>query len=234
MFSGPAENTDQHDTFVKQHAQGYWRKAAVVSWTAHCSGHPEFDFHKYMMRTLEVDFKKIVGISWYLWLFVLLFLLLNVRGWHMYFWLSFLPVVLLLLVGAKLEHIIVRLAQEADETKEQHEATRVKPCDELFWFKKPGVILHLIHFILFENAFELAFFFWILCNGSSCMQPHHLAFVCTGHTASEKGSSTGRNATQIDRIAKESNESLRTEEQATISVVSQGFQYYLPVFLEKF
>ncbi|KAL4386261.1 hypothetical protein GQ457_09G008410 [Hibiscus cannabinus] len=28
-----AENTDQHDTFVIQHAQGYWRKAAVVIWT---------------------------------------------------------------------------------------------------------------------------------------------------------------------------------------------------------
>ncbi|KAL6964534.1 hypothetical protein U1Q18_035586 [Sarracenia purpurea var. burkii] len=29
---------------------------------AHCPSVPDFDFHEYMMRTLEVDFKRIVGI----------------------------------------------------------------------------------------------------------------------------------------------------------------------------
>ncbi|XVF23325.1 hypothetical protein REPUB_Repub13aG0028000 [Reevesia pubescens] len=183
------EDTDHHRTFFAQHAQGYWRKAAVVSWIisffkqfygsvtksdyialrqgfiiAHCPGNPEYDFHKYMMRTLEMDFKKVVGISWYLWLFVVVFLLLNVKGWHTYFWLSFLPVVLLLLVGTKLEHIIIRLAQDVNEMEEQGDAARVKPSDEHFWFSKPGIVLHLIHFILFQNAFEIAFFFWILCT----------------------------------------------------------------------
>jgi mlo protein len=33
-----------------------------VSFQEHCPGNPNFDFHKYMMRTLEVDFRKIVGI----------------------------------------------------------------------------------------------------------------------------------------------------------------------------
>ena len=28
----------------------------------HCRGNPKFDFHKYMMRVLEADFKKVVGI----------------------------------------------------------------------------------------------------------------------------------------------------------------------------
>lgn len=28
----------------------------------HCRGNPKFDFHKYMMRVLESDFKKVVGI----------------------------------------------------------------------------------------------------------------------------------------------------------------------------
>ncbi|XP_052876199.1 MLO-like protein 13 [Gossypium arboreum] len=209
------EDTDHHHTFFARHAQGYWRRAAVVSWivslvviytilvnvnelnfavfkmsffkqfydsvtksdylalregfirgvtdylfTPQTQGHRNFDFHGYMIRTLEVDFKKIVGISWYLWLFVVVFLLLNVEGWHTYFWLSFLPVILLLLVGTKLEHIITRLAQEVDVS----EATQVKPSDTHFWFEKPGIVLHLIHFILFQNAFELAFFFWILCT----------------------------------------------------------------------
>jgi hypothetical protein len=33
-----------------------------------------------MVRALEHDFKEVVGISWYLWLFVILFLLLNING----------------------------------------------------------------------------------------------------------------------------------------------------------
>lgn len=77
-------------------------------------------------------------------------------------------------MGAKLEHIITRLAQEAVEKIEDHEAQKVtggktpdisgkvKPSDEHFWFHRPGIVLTLIHFILFQNSFEIAFFFWIL------------------------------------------------------------------------
>ncbi|KAH9782449.1 MLO-like protein 1 [Citrus sinensis] len=57
----------------------------------HCRGNPKFNFHKYLMRTLEADFKKVVGISWYLWLFVVIFLLINIDGWHTYFWIAFVP-----------------------------------------------------------------------------------------------------------------------------------------------
>ncbi|XP_022863837.1 MLO-like protein 13 [Olea europaea var. sylvestris] len=168
----------------------YWRKFHVVSWMVaffkqfhgsvtksdyialrsgfiqeHCPNNPNFDFHKYMLRTLEDDFKKIIGISWYLWLFVVVFLLMNIAGWHTYFWLSFLPLVLLLIVGAKLEHIITQLAKNAVErTSGDPERTVVKPSDELFWFHRPLIVLYLIHFILFQNSFEIAFFFWIVCT----------------------------------------------------------------------
>ncbi|KAL1320509.1 hypothetical protein HN51_065189 [Arachis hypogaea] len=173
-----------HHEFFKKHADGYWRRAAVVGWLIsffkqfygsvtesdyialrygfikeHCPRKPQFDFHNYMVRTLEVDFRRIVGISWYLWLFVVLFLLLNIAGWHTYFWLAFLPVIILLLVGAKLEHIIARLAQEPAQ-----ESARVKPSDEYFWFSRPTLILDLLHFTLFQNSFEIAFFFWIWCT----------------------------------------------------------------------
>ncbi|KAL0335346.1 UNVERIFIED_CONTAM: MLO-like protein 13 [Sesamum radiatum] len=127
----------------------------------HCPSNPNYDFHKYMLRTLEQDFKKIIGISWYLWLFVVIFLLLNIAGWHAYFWLSFLPLALLLIVGAKLEHIITELAQDAAERVGDAEGTPVRPSDELFWFHRPAIVLYLIHFILFQNSFEIAFFFWI-------------------------------------------------------------------------
>lgn len=38
---------------------------------------------------------------------------------------------------------------------------RVKPSDEHFWLEKPAIVLDLIQFILFQNSFEIAFFFWI-------------------------------------------------------------------------
>lgn len=127
----------------------------------HCRGNPKFNFYKYMIRALEADFKRVVGISWYLWLVVVLFLLLNVYGWHAYFWISFIPFGLLLAVGTKLEHVISQLAQEVAE---KHVAVQgeliVRPSDDLFWFNRPRLVLHLIHIILFQNAFEIAIFFW--------------------------------------------------------------------------
>uniref|UniRef100_A0A452Z4U2 MLO-like protein n=1 Tax=Aegilops tauschii subsp. strangulata TaxID=200361 RepID=A0A452Z4U2_AEGTS len=84
-------------------------------------------------------------------------------GWHTYFWIAFIPLILLLAVGTKLEHVIAQLAQDVAE---KHSAVEgdliVKPSDDHFWFGRPRIILFLIHFILFQNAFEIAFFFWIL------------------------------------------------------------------------
>ncbi|KAE8687144.1 MLO-like protein 13 [Hibiscus syriacus] len=159
-------------------AWGYWRRAAVVSWImsffkqfygsvkesdyialqegfimTHFPAHQEFDFHKHMMESLERDFRHVVGISWYQWLFVVVFLTLNVNV------LQLLP-----LVGAKLEHIIIRLVQDVDEMKKHpgQESASVRLSDEYFWFNRPRLVLNFIHFILFQNAFEIAFFFWIL------------------------------------------------------------------------
>ncbi|KAJ3675353.1 hypothetical protein LUZ60_004395 [Juncus effusus] len=129
----------------------------------HCKRNPKFDFYKYMIRALEADFKKIVGISWYLWLFVIVFLILNVAGWHTYFWISLIPFILLFIVGGKMVHIIGDLAKEVAEKHTAIEGDlQVTPSDELFWFKSPKSVLFLIHFILFQNAFEIAYFFWIL------------------------------------------------------------------------
>lgn len=72
---------------------------------------------------------------------------------------------LLLVVGCKLEYIITKLAKEVAEKQRGENgdvaATTVNPSDELFWFHSPILVLYLIHFILFQNSFEIAFFFWI-------------------------------------------------------------------------
>jgi len=120
-----------------------------------------------MMRILQNDFKKVVEISWYMWIFMVFYLLLNVNGWHTYFWIAFIPLLLLLAIGTKLQHIIAQLAQNVVE-KHMQSASVVQgdlvlsPSDDLFWFGRPRLIMSLIHFILFQNAFQIAFFFWIL------------------------------------------------------------------------
>lgn len=55
---------------------------------------------------------------------------------------------LVLLVGAKLQHVIATLALESAGLSEF--GGRLKPRDDLFWFKKPELLLSLIHFILFQ------------------------------------------------------------------------------------
>ncbi|VAH07511.1 unnamed protein product [Triticum turgidum subsp. durum] len=206
--NGPKKVNNVHNfEFIREHFKGIGKDSRILSWLhsffkqfygsvsktdyttmrlgfimTHCRGNLKFDFHKYMLRVLESDFKKVVGISWYLWVFVVIFLLLNVNGWHTYFWIAFIPLILLLAVGTKLEHVIAQLAQDVAE---KHSAVEgdliVKPSDDHFWFGRPRIVLFLIHFILFQNAFEIAFFFWILPpTDSTPASWGRLASLCRG------------------------------------------------------
>ncbi|EPS68953.1 hypothetical protein M569_05815, partial [Genlisea aurea] len=78
-------------------------------------------------------------------------------GSNLYFWIALIPITLVLLIGTKLQHVIATLALESAE---KFAAPNFKPRDELFWFNKPELLLFMIHFVLFQNAFELASFFW--------------------------------------------------------------------------
>ncbi|PSS08430.1 MLO-like protein [Actinidia chinensis var. chinensis] len=172
-LNGHTDTHNEHDHDFKRQEIGYWRKSAVMSFfkqfyssityndykalrsgfiKTHCPTNPNFDFHKYMLRTLEVNFKfkRLVGISWYLWLFVVFFLLLNIEGKLSRdespksppevrirapiprYCESSHPE-LLLLVGAKLKHIITRLVQEAAERETGDQAQPLKPSDHHFW-----------------------------------------------------------------------------------------------------
>ena len=57
---------------------------------------------------------------------------------------------LVLLVGTKLQHIIATLALESAGITGSFNGPKFRPRDELFWFKKPELLLSLIHFILFQ------------------------------------------------------------------------------------
>ncbi|KAI4317050.1 hypothetical protein L6164_024961 [Bauhinia variegata] len=130
--------------------------------SVHLAPGSKFDFQKYIKRSLEDDFKVVVGISPILWGSVVLFLLVNVDGWHAMFWVSIMPLGVILAVGTKLQAIITRMALDI---KERHAVVQgiplVQVSDEYFWFEWPQLVLYLIHFVLFQNAFELTHFMWI-------------------------------------------------------------------------
>ncbi|XP_050141615.1 MLO-like protein 6 isoform X1 [Malus sylvestris] len=121
----------------------------------------KFDFQKYINRSLEEDFKVVVGISPTLWLFSVLFLMSNTHGSRSYLWLPFVPLVMILMVGTKLQVIITKMGLKLSERGEVVKGTPlVEPGDHLFWFNNPRLLLYIIHFVLFQNAFALAFFAW--------------------------------------------------------------------------
>lgn len=73
---------------------------------------------------------------------------------------------LVLLVGTKLQHIIATLALESAGITGYNQVAKLKPRDELFWFKKPELLLSLIHFVLFQvttNLLIICSFQW-RCN----------------------------------------------------------------------
>ncbi|PPD96187.1 hypothetical protein GOBAR_DD06785 [Gossypium barbadense] len=159
----------------------------------------KYDFHSYMVRSMEEEFQKIVGvrqlyvvgICCYLhtiqcerlfcqftltipWLFSLF------TGSNLYFWIAIIPITFVLLVGAKLQNVMATLTLESAGITGYFTGTKLTPRDELFWFKKPEWLLSLIHFILFQNAFELASFFWVWWEFgyNSCLISNHtLVFI---------------------------------------------------------
>ncbi|KAG7584135.1 Mlo-related protein [Arabidopsis suecica] len=130
--------------------------------SAHLAPGRKFNFQRYIKRSLEDDFKLVVGISPVLWASFVIFLLFNVNGWRTLFWASIPPLLIILAVGTKLQAIMATMALEIVET---HAVVQGMPLvqgsDRYFWFDCPQLLLHLIHFALFQNAFQITHFFWI-------------------------------------------------------------------------
>ncbi|XP_054808384.1 MLO-like protein 8 isoform X2 [Prosopis cineraria] len=130
--------------------------------TVHLAPRSQFNFQKYIKRSLEDDFKIVVGVSPVLWASFVVFLLLNVDGWRTMIWASLLPVAIIMAVGTKLQAILAKMALEITE---RHAVVQgiplVQGSDKYFWFGRPQLVLHLIHFALFQNAFQITYFLWI-------------------------------------------------------------------------
>ncbi|XP_072957739.1 MLO-like protein 9 [Typha angustifolia] len=173
-------------SFVKQHTS-FWNRATILLYivsffrqffrsvrktdylamrhgfiNVHLAPGSKFNFQKYIKRSLEDDFKVVVGISPLLWACALINLLLGVNGWQGLFWVSLAPPIIILVVGTKLQAIITKMAIDIQE---KHSVIQGIPLvnlsDHHFWFGRPQLVLFLIHFTLFQNAFQLTYFFWI-------------------------------------------------------------------------
>ncbi|KAF5753113.1 MLO-like protein 10 isoform X2 [Tripterygium wilfordii] len=95
----------------------------------HLSPGSRFNFQKYIKRSLEDDFKTVVGVRNFniiltdlfvidnpvLWASFVIYLLINVNGWQALFWASILPVFIILAVGTKLQAILTKMAVEIAE-----------------------------------------------------------------------------------------------------------------------
>ncbi|EPS66513.1 hypothetical protein M569_08264, partial [Genlisea aurea] len=67
---------------------------------------------------------------------------------------------LILVVGTKLHRVVVKLALEVRDSDHLTDFGRFNLRDELFWFGKPRLLLRLIQFVSFQNAFEMAMYIW--------------------------------------------------------------------------
>ncbi|KAL0366505.1 UNVERIFIED_CONTAM: MLO-like protein 5 [Sesamum radiatum] len=108
--------------------------------SVHLAPGKKFDFQKYIKRSLEDDFKVIVGIPMASYVLAVD----NAPS-----------------VGTKLQSIITRMAIEIQE---RHAVVQgiplVQLSDRHFWFNRPKFVLHLLHITLFQNAFEITYFIW--------------------------------------------------------------------------
>ncbi|KAE8099554.1 hypothetical protein FH972_017529 [Carpinus fangiana] len=123
--------------------------------SAHMSANNvHFNFQKYIQRSLEEDFKAVVGISPIMWFLFVILLLVDVYGWHVFLWVSYIPLLVVLVLGAKLEVIVARMAlQIKDQSNVIRGTPLVTPSDSLFWFGHPGFVLTLLHYTLFVIQF---------------------------------------------------------------------------------
>uniref|UniRef100_A0A1J3EIH6 MLO-like protein 3 n=1 Tax=Noccaea caerulescens TaxID=107243 RepID=A0A1J3EIH6_NOCCA len=173
-------------TFVRRHLSS-WTETSIQLWTkcffrkffksvakvdyltlrhgfifAHKSSNNSFNFQKYIQRSLHEDFKTVVGISPLMWLIVVIFMLLDVQSWRVYFWMSFVPIIMVLVIGTKLEVIVAKMAVAIKDNNSVIRGTPlVEPNDKHFWFCHPRFLLTILHYTLFMNTFEMAIFVWI-------------------------------------------------------------------------
>ncbi|GJU45983.1 MLO-like protein 8, partial [Tanacetum coccineum] len=139
-----------HETsFVRAHTSS-WTRLPIL----HLAPGNKFNFQKYIKRSLEDDFQVVVGIR-------MAGNILDVT-YSISSKLQLFLLTIILAVGTELQVILTRMALD---TSQRHAIVQGDPLvlssDKYFWFSRPRLLLHLIHFALFQNAFQITYFLWI-------------------------------------------------------------------------
>ncbi|KAI9109747.1 hypothetical protein K1719_019377 [Acacia pycnantha] len=103
-----------------------------------------------------------------LWIYAICSIFLDFHGSHFYFWLSFIPAILILVIGTKLHRVVVKLAVEIMDRCPYMKHTQFNLRDELFWFGKPRLLLWLI---------QLKSFLWEIREPSCFMDNRTLVVI---------------------------------------------------------
>ncbi|ESW04755.1 hypothetical protein PHAVU_011G122800 [Phaseolus vulgaris] len=120
-----------------------------------------FNFKKFLSRTYDEDFEKVMGIRIWIWIFSILFIFFSAHEFYNYYWLPFIPLMVALLAGTKLQVIITKMCVDSCKANPVIKGSLlVTPSDAHFWFHRPEWLLYLLKFILIQNSFQLAFFTW--------------------------------------------------------------------------
>ncbi|RXH83700.1 hypothetical protein DVH24_005953 [Malus domestica] len=158
-------------TFALRHMSSCTGRGTTAQlWITHLStNHNAFDFQKYIQRSLDDDFRTVVGIRKPEFIKVALSCgLLSSSS-------SSLMSMIVLVLGTKLEVVVANMAHQLHDQDNVIKGTPlVQPKDSHFWFSQPQFVLTLLHLTLFMNAFELAFFIWVTMQFGihSCYHEH--------------------------------------------------------------
>nr|GFA04609.1 MLO-like protein 4 [Tanacetum cinerariifolium] len=77
-------------TFIKRHAIHPWSRSRILSWMTH-KFPLSYNFHNYMVRSIEDEFYETVWITWPLWAYAIICIFVNIHGLNIYFWISVTP-----------------------------------------------------------------------------------------------------------------------------------------------
>ncbi|CAN1145543.1 MLO-like protein 3 [Linum perenne] len=242
-------------TFARRHMN--CTTTVLHLWIAHLSNNNSFNFQKYIEKSLDEDFKAVVGISPVMWFLVVIFMLADIRGWHIYLWVSFLPLMIVLVVGTKLEVVVANMGLKLNDRNTVIKgAPLVQPNDDYFWFNHPKFVLTLLHYTLFVNSFELAFFVWatwqfgikscyhetleilvtrmVLADGANLMQLQHsasLRFSNPDGFEVQRGNGEGRNSKCTETVARWSEAEQQEEAQGCRRCLTYGSLFpFFPTF----
>ncbi|XP_021888514.1 MLO-like protein 12 isoform X4 [Carica papaya] len=111
----------------------------------------DFNFQKFLARAFDDDFEQIVSIRFWIWTFCILFIFFSAHEFYNYYWLPFIPLAIVLIVGTKLQVVITNMCVKSYKVNSViYGAFPVKLTDDLFWFGRPKWLLYLLQVVLIQ------------------------------------------------------------------------------------